>query len=146
VAGFGDPGRYRRTSAKDCDIGAFFVPECHRYGGCAWETRESLPVPVCRFANLRSAITTFGEVGWLHDIQEPTMKNTRTQAAAAARASAFDEVQATLGVAHSLTAVLGNTLPDPHLAATMRHVADLLVAARTSLLAVELPSRNGSAA
>lgn len=57
VTGFGDPRNNRRTGAPISIAGAFFVPACLRYGGCAWETFGSAGFLMYRFANLRTAAT-----------------------------------------------------------------------------------------
>ena len=55
--GFGDPSHNRRTGAPITIAGAFFVPACPVYGGCARETFGSAGFLLSRFANLRTAAT-----------------------------------------------------------------------------------------
>lgn len=57
ATGFGDPMNSRRNSAPIPIAGAFFVPACPVYGGCAWETFGSAGFLDSRFANPRTAAT-----------------------------------------------------------------------------------------
>ncbi|WP_155499957.1 hypothetical protein [Pseudomonas protegens] len=57
ATGFDGPINNRRTGAPITIAGAFFVPACPFYGGCAWETLGSAGFLLSRSVNLRTAAT-----------------------------------------------------------------------------------------